>query len=236
MWTDKEGIVTIKEGIVTMRNDALKAPRLSPVELHDLEDAQHIGLGSGEHREGERHSGASLDWLDLTGISFTECELSALSVHEAQLRGARFSQCRISDLYAPVFACSRSSWRDVVLRNTRWGSAELYGSEWESVHLQGGKLGFLNLRGATRTDVIISDCIIDDLDLSGTKATRLGLKNCRIGTVDLGEAMLKDVDLRGSEFATVNGLQGARGVTIDSYQLALFAPLLAAGLGIRVQD
>ena len=49
--------------------------------------------------------------------------------------------------------------------NPRLGSAELYESGWQSVRIDGGKLDFLNLRGSKLTDVLISDCIINELDL-----------------------------------------------------------------------
>jgi hypothetical protein len=49
-------------------------------------------------------------------------------------------------------------------------------------------------------------------------------------------ATLTNVDLRGAEFSTVNGIAGLRGATIDGLQLSLFAPLLADELGIDVDD
>ena len=36
------------------------------------------------------------------------------------------------------------------------------------------------------------------------------------------------------ELVFVNGLEGLRGVTIDEYQLSLFAPLFATHLGVVV--
>ena len=62
----------------------------------------------------------------------------------------------------------------------------------------------------------------------------MSLVNCRIGTLDITSATLKNVDLRSSEFRTINGLQSLAGVIIDDYQLSLLAPLLAAHLGLTV--
>jgi uncharacterized protein YjbI with pentapeptide repeats len=122
----------------------------------------------------------------------------------------------------------------VQISNPRLGSAELYESGWESVRIDGGKLDFLNLRGAKLTDVLISDCIINELDLGSGAATRVTLKNCTIGTLDLTGARLKDFDLRGSDFRSISGLGSLAGVVIDDYQLSLLAPLLAAHLGVVV--
>jgi len=42
------------------------------------------------------------------------------------------------------------------------------------------------------------------------------------------------VYLRSTTLSTVNELEGLRGVTIDDYQLSLFAPVFASHLGVVV--
>jgi uncharacterized protein YjbI with pentapeptide repeats len=122
----------------------------------------------------------------------------------------------------------------VLIENPRWGSAELFEADAESLQIRGGKIDFLNLRNSRLIDVLIEDCTITDPDLGGCRGTRIALRNCRVGTLDVTRARLADVDLRSTPFSAVNGLDGLRGVTIDDDQLSLFAPLLAAHLGIRV--
>lgn len=209
-------------------------PRLSPVLLEDLADHPAPDFKRGERYDGVRYSRAAADGLELSGTDFAECEFRGVSFNETQLRGATFRDCILAELYAPVFAAARSSWRDVQITNPRLGSAELYESGWQSVRVDGGKLDFLNLRGAKLMDVLISDCIITELDLGSATATRVTLKNCTIGTLDLTGARLKDFDLRGTDFRTINGLGSLAGVVIDDYQLSLLAPLLAAHLGVVI--
>ncbi|WP_104197599.1 hypothetical protein [Cryobacterium sp. M15] len=93
----------------------------------------------------------------------------------------------------------------------------------------------MNLSNATLTDVLLSNCIIEELDLGSATVQRLELQNCRIGTLEIGGAQLKDVDLHSSDSSAVHGLEGLRGATIDDAQLSLLAPLLAAYLGLRVE-
>jgi uncharacterized protein YjbI with pentapeptide repeats len=100
------------------------------------------------------------------------------------------------------------------------------------VQIDGSKLDFVNLRNATMTDVLISNCIIDELDISSAVVQRLELRDCRIGTLDVAGARLTDVDLRSSDFSAIHSLEGLKGATIDDAQLSLLAPLLAAHLGI----
>jgi uncharacterized protein YjbI with pentapeptide repeats len=210
------------------------APRLSPVVLEDLAERPAPDFERGGKYDGGRYSRAAADGLELSGADFAECEFAGVSFNDTQLRGAGFRDCILGELYAPVFRAARTTWRDVEFRNPRLGSAELYESGWQSVRIDGGKLDFLNLRGAKLTDVLISDCIINELDLGSAAGTRVALKNCTIGTLDLNGAKLKDFDVRGTDFRTISGLGSMAGIVVDDYQLGLLAPLLAAHLGVTV--
>lgn len=209
-------------------------PRLSPVELQDLEDLPEAAFRRDTRNENARFSRAAGDGLDLGGAVFAECLFDGISFNETQLRGASFRDCILAELYAPVFRGARSTWREVEFRNPRLGSAELYESGLQSVRIDGGKVDFLNLRGAKLADVLISGCIINELDLGAAGATRVRLENCTVGSLDLTGAKLKDFDLRGTEFRKISGLGSLSGLVVDEYQLGLLAPLIAAHLGVKV--
>jgi uncharacterized protein YjbI with pentapeptide repeats len=220
--------------VTTPERSPTKAPRLD-FTAPRVDDADPTVLAARSERVGERFADTDLGGYDLTGSTFDECEFASMSLSETQLRGSRFIASLLTAPFAPVLLAARTVWRDTRIEMPRWGSAQLFESTFTSVHIRGGKIDFLNLRGASLTDVLIEDCTITDLDLGVVTATRIALKNCRIGTLDLTRAMSMDVDLRSSEFAAVNGLEGLAGATIDDYQLSLFAPLLAAQLGIIVE-
>lgn len=209
-------------------------PRLTAVRLDGLRDDDAPDFRRGERYDGVRYSRADADGLELSGIIFAECEFAGVSFNEAQLRGASFRDCIVDEAYAPVLRAARSTLHDVEFSNPRWGSAELYEGGWQSVKIDGGKLDYLNLRGSRLADVMITDCIINELDLGSATAARVALKNCTIGTLDLSGAKLKDFDLRGTDFRTISGLGSLAGVVIDDYQLGLIAPLLAAHMGLVV--
>ncbi|ALE93218.1 hypothetical protein AOC05_14265 [Arthrobacter alpinus] len=211
-----------------------RAPRLTPLRLHDLVENEDAFFGPGDTYDGQSFERPAFDGADLTSTDFLDCTLQGPTFNDAQLRGTRFRGTSIIDSFAPVLKAARTSWRDVEITTPRWGSAELYDSTWQSVRIDGGKLDFLNLRAAKITDLQISDCIIGEMDLGGATVTRLALKNCRIGTLDIQAATLKDVDLRGTDFRTLNGIGSMAGVVIDDDQLTLLAPILAAHLGITV--
>lgn len=210
------------------------APRLSPLALADLIDREPEFMRGGKY-DGGRYSRAVADGLELGGADFAECEFQGISFNDTQLRGAGFRDCILGELHAPVFRAARTTWRDVEFRNPRLGSAELYESAWQSVRLDGGKLDFLNLRGARLTDVLITDCIINELDLGSAAGTRVVLKDCTIDALDLSGARFKDFDIRGSQFRSISGLGSMAGVVIDDHQLGLLAPLFAAHLCVTVR-
>ena len=191
-------------------------------------------LTRNDDRDRELYRDADLTGYDLTGSAFTECDFFAVTVNDTQLRGSRFVECRFSDSFAPSLLAARTHWREVLIENPRWGSAELFDADLASVHLRGGKIDYLNLRNSTITDLLIEDCTITDLDLGGCRGTRIALRDCRIETLDVSRAALVDVDLRSTTPSTILGLGGMRGVTIDDYQLSLFAPLFASELGLIV--
>src|SRR6185312_8979979 len=145
-----------------------RAPRLTPLDLHDLVDNEDSFHGPGDSYDGERFDRTAFDDANLTSTDFLECALN--------------------DSFAPIMKGARTSWRDTEISSPRWGSAELYDSSWQSVRIDGGKIDFLNLRASKIIDLQISDAIIGELDLGGATVTRLALKNCRIGTLDFQQA------------------------------------------------
>lgn len=165
----------------------------------------------------------------------TECAFDRVSIEESQLRGIRVSESTMTSLNAPVLAAPRSTWREVTITGSRIGSAELFEADLSGVRISGSKLGYLNLRGATLTNVIVENCQIDELDLGGAVLKLVAFVDCQFGTLDTTRTRLTDVDLRGTQFSSLIGIEGLRGATIDEQQLAELAPHLAAAAGIRIE-
>ena len=211
-----------------------KPPRITLVPLPALDAIDGRLLVGGDERDREHYRDSDLTGYDLAGTSFMECDFSSVILDDAQLRGSRFAESRITDSFAPSLLAARTLWREVLIDNPRWGSAEFYEADLASVHLRGGKIDYLNLRASKISDLLIEDCTITDLDLGGCRGTRIALRNCRLETLDVTRATLADIDIRSTTLRSVNGLEGLRGVTIDEYQLSLFAPLFATHLGVVV--
>ncbi|PWB97682.1 pentapeptide repeat-containing protein [Salinibacterium hongtaonis] len=212
------------------------APRLTALRLAHITDGDPEALESHDNYEGERFASADLSERDLAGITFSECELVDLTAHSTELRGASILDTRIERLNAPVLSAARSRFRDVEITASRIGSAELFESDVRSVHFSHCKLGFVNLRGARLEDVLFTNCTIDELDLGGASVKRVAFVDTQLTGIDVTRATLADVDLRSLELRSITGLEGLRGATINSYQLAELASVLAANLGILVEE
>ncbi|GAA4677800.1 pentapeptide repeat-containing protein [Frondihabitans cladoniiphilus] len=212
----------------------MEAPRLGTVDLQDLSEGDAEALASRESHDALTFADADLSDYDLEGSGFSECLLTGLTLTETKLRGSRFVETVLVDPFASALRAQRTTWRDVRIERPRWGSAELFDSELDSVRVEGGKIDYLNLRSSELTDVVFEGAVIGELDLGGVTARRVAFVDCRIGTIDVTRASLDSVDLRGTGFESVTGLSGLRGAVVDTEQLWLLAPLLAAEIGIVV--
>ncbi|MEI6620417.1 MAG: pentapeptide repeat-containing protein [Actinomycetes bacterium] len=217
------------------RRPSPTTPQLDFTPPHTIAATDPESLDRGDSRDGECFADLDLSERDLSHTTFDGCEFNSVTLSSAELRGTRLRHTLMADSFALQLSAHRSTWRDVLVRNPRWGLAEVYEAELIGVHILQGKINYLNLRNSKLTDVLIEDCGIDELDLSGSRARRLWLKNCRIGTLTLAGTDCINVDLRTSQYTTINGFDGLRGTTIDDIQLTLLAPLLAAHLGITVE-
>ncbi|WP_028644243.1 pentapeptide repeat-containing protein [Nocardioides sp. URHA0020] len=213
-----------------------KAPVVARLRLGDLSDGDPVAdLVRSADLESVRYTDVLVERLELGGARLDGVRLTRVTADEADLKGARLTEVDLDQVSVPVVRAARGQWRDVQVSG-RLGSVEAYESQWRSVHFVGCKLSYLNLRGAELLDVLFTDCVIEELDLVGAAATRVALVDTRVASLDVQGARLGDVDLRRATFDAVDGLVGLRGATLSSDQLTRLAPLLAAELGLRIED
>lgn len=113
------------------------------------------------------------------------------------------------------------------MRTSRLGAAELFECEWSSVVLRACKVTYLNLRAAKLADVLLEDCMIDELDLYGATCERVAIVGGQIGELTLRDAHLADVDLRAARIDCVASAASLKGATISVEQILDLGPQLA---------
>lgn len=94
-------------------------PRVDFTATRATRQVDATGLGARDERDGEHYSDADLTDYDLTAASFVECEFTAVTLTNAQLRGVRFIETLITASFAPALLAARTTWRDVLVENPR---------------------------------------------------------------------------------------------------------------------
>jgi uncharacterized protein YjbI with pentapeptide repeats len=200
-------------------------PRISDPRLDGMADGDPSDLDAHATFERLRFADADLSDADLVDIGFEECALERIRLHEADLTAASLVDVLASRLDAPVLKAPRIRMRDVRLEGSRVGSAELYDASLS-----------VNLRGSKITDLLITDCAIEELDLRGTSGMRVAFARTTIGTLDLADSSLTHLDLRGAEILDLDTPDGLRGAVLDSTQLMALGPVFARHFRVRVED
>ncbi|MFD4960109.1 pentapeptide repeat-containing protein [Microbacterium sp. NPDC058389] len=186
--------------------------------------------------EGVAYTGvARADWTLAVGDTVEACRFDGLELDSWTLRGAHLLESVVAGANVPAVSGARGGWRDVEVRDSRFGSVEVYDASWRGIRFTRCKLGYVNLRAAELLDVAFVDCTIDEIDLMDASARRVAFDGSRVATLNTAGSRLTDVDLRGADLGQVVGLEGLRGATISAEQLQLMAPALAALAGITVE-
>jgi uncharacterized protein YjbI with pentapeptide repeats len=213
--TDREPPSTLAlEGLVSTGADALEPGA-------DLEGADFADVDLG----GRDATGASLD-----GCRLVRCELDGLQLTRARIRHTLLDDVRASDL-----RLGDATLDEVLVTGSRIGAISASGAEWREVRLRATRSNLVDLRGTTLANVVLEECVIDDLDLSGSDVRGMRLPGTTIATLTVEEARLQELDLTGARIAAVRGVGSLRGTAVTTGQLLDLAPLLAAHLGIDVR-
>ncbi|MFJ5834707.1 pentapeptide repeat-containing protein [Streptomyces sp. NPDC093089] len=196
----------------------------------------------GDLRPDGDYDGLELAGLDLTdqsgeGARFLDCALRDCGLDRARLSGARFLDSLLTGVRGVGTDLSGAQLRDVEVVDARLGGAQLHGAVFERVVVRGGKSDYLNLRSAKLRDVVFEGCVLSEPDFGDAVLERVEFVDCVLTGVDFTRARLKDVDLRGvPRLDIARGIESLSGAVITTTQLLDLAPVLAARLGVRVED
>ncbi|MFJ3672004.1 pentapeptide repeat-containing protein [Streptomyces sp. NPDC090106] len=218
-----------ERGVRGARRPELRLPPLEPYEGGELEpDGDYDGL---DFRE------LDLVGQDGSGARFMDCALTGCALDETRLRNVRVLDSRLSGARGVGTNLSEATLRDVEVLDARLGGTQLHGAVLERVVVRGGKIDYLNLRGARLRDVVFENVVLVEPDFGGATLERVEFPGCVLKGADLTHATLTDVDLRGAaEVGIARGADRLSGAVISPVQLMDLAPVLAAEMGLRVED
>ncbi|MFF5857782.1 pentapeptide repeat-containing protein [Streptomyces sp. NPDC012751] len=216
---------------------AVRGARRPEVRLPPLEPWTDGGLEPDGDYDGLEFRELDLAGQDGTGARFMDCALTGCAVDGTALGRTRVLDSVLTGLRGVGTELAESTFRDVELVDARLGGTRMHGAVLERVVVRGGKIDYLNLREARLKDVVFDSCVLVEPDFAGARLERVEFTGCALRGADFGNATLKDVDLRGAAPLEISrGLDRLSGAVIGTGQLLDLAPVLAAELGIRVED
>ena len=198
--------------------------------------AHEGGLAPADQYEGVHFDGLAFDAENAGGSGFLECAFTQVSVQDGKLRRARFSDVWLRDVRLIATSLAETGWADVTFDSCVAAGVEAFAARLRRVTLRGCKLDSVNFRDAQLTDVTFEDCVLKDVDFGGAALTRTAFPGCRLSGTDFSRVRLDKVDLRGAELGLIIDPPALRGAIVTTAQLLDMAPLLAASLGIAVDD
>ncbi|MEU6476260.1 pentapeptide repeat-containing protein [Streptomyces sp. NPDC047017] len=219
------------------RAAGVKAARRPELRLPALEAYDGGGLEPDGDYDGLEFAHSDLAGQDGAGARFMDCALRGCALDETSLRRARLLDSVLTGVRGVGTELAEATLRDVELVDARLGGTRLHGAVLERVWVRGGKIDYLNLRDAKLRDVVFEGCVLVEPDFAGARLERVEFVDCVLKGVDLGGAALTDVDLRGAASLEIaRGVDRLAGAVISTGQLLDLAPVLAAELGLRVED
>ncbi|MEW2292160.1 pentapeptide repeat-containing protein [Streptomyces sp. NPDC006743] len=215
----------------------VKAARRPEVRLPALEAYEGAGLAPDGDYDGLEFRETDFAGQDGAGARFMDCALRGCVLDDASLRRARLFDTVLTGVRGVGTDLAEATLRDVELTDARLGGVQSHGAVLERVRIRGGKIDYLNLRKARLRDVVFEGCVLVEPDFGGARLERVEFVDCVLQGVDFGGAALTDVDLRGAaRLEIARGVDRLAGAVISTGQLLDLAPVLAAELGVRVED
>jgi uncharacterized protein YjbI with pentapeptide repeats len=179
---------------------------------------------------------ADFDDPQLPNARFLEC-----AFHKIALSGGRLSRSSLRDVWLKDVrltgtSLAESTWQDVTVIGSSLAGVQVFGAELRRVTFSGCKLDSVNFRASRLTSVAFDRCVLRDVDFAGATLTGCAFPGAELTRVDLSKASLVGTDLRGASLGLVIDRNSLNGAIISSAQLAIVAPVLAQTLGIVVDD
>lgn len=160
--------------------------------------------------------GADADVVDLTGATILDVEMTGVRIASLRMREAGI--------------------RRLSIRGGRIGTLDLSGARIDELELRDLRVDYLTLGAARVTDAEVSGCTIRTLDMPQAELTRVRFTGSSSDEVDPQGLRAADVDLRGLDALSYLDANSLRGTTLTGFQVQQLTAVIAAGLGIRIED
>lgn len=210
------------------------APQL-PAKLSTLDNLDQ------EIQKDETLSEIRVEYADIHGVhinslSFSEVKMSSVIFAQATLERTSFVDGIFSKCDFTACQLPEASWQRVAIHNGRASGVQLQNSTLKNVLFEDCKMNLANFRFTKLKDAHFKNCDLSEADFYSAQLENVSFENCLLEKTEFSASKLKKVDLRTSNITNVLGIHNLSGAIIDSIQLTLLAPRLAAEYKIIIKD
>ncbi|HEY6538596.1 MAG TPA: pentapeptide repeat-containing protein [Candidatus Dormibacteraeota bacterium] len=207
----------------------LLRPRL-PAELADISpetfrgELRHVSVRGGVVPK-------SAGPLLVDGARLARTDLSESRFDKPSLADVVFTDCNLAN----------ARWSEAALTRVEFQGCQMTGFDVNSgalldVQFSGCKLFLSSFRLLGQAKVHFTDCEMDGTDFHGVDLRRARFTRCLLAGSLFHGARAEGLDLRGSELAGLQGVDGLRGAGVDRFQLLDLTEALAAHAGLVTLD
>ncbi len=179
---------------------------------------------------------AEFDRPQLPNAHFLECAFRQVSITDGRLPRASLRDVWLRDVRLTGTTFAEGTWLDVTVIGSSLAGVQVFGSELGRVVFSGCKLDSVNFRASRLSSVTFHNCVLRDVDFAGATLTQCSFPGSALTRVDMSKVTMDRTDLREAELGLIIDADSLRGAIISSGQLATVAPVLAATLGIVIDD
>jgi uncharacterized protein YjbI with pentapeptide repeats len=179
---------------------------------------------------------AEFDKPRMPNAHFLECAFRQVSITDGRLSRASVRDTWMRDVRLTGTTFAEGAWLDVTVIGSSVAGVQIFGCELRRVVFSGCKLDSVNFRAAKLTGVTFHNCVLRDVDFAGATLTQCSFAGSALTRVDFSKVAMDRTDLREAELGLIIDADSLRGAIISSGQLAIVAPVLAATLGIVIDD
>jgi uncharacterized protein YjbI with pentapeptide repeats len=179
---------------------------------------------------------AEFDRPQMPNVHFLECAFRQVSITDGRLPRASLRDVWLRDVRLTGTTFAEGTWLDVTVIGSSLAGVQVFGAELGRVVFSGCKLDSVNFRASKLTGVTFHNCVLRDVDFAGATLTQCSFPGSALTRVDLTKVTMDRTDLRDAELGLIIDASSLRGAIISSGQLAIVAPVLAATLGIVIED
>jgi uncharacterized protein YjbI with pentapeptide repeats len=179
---------------------------------------------------------AEFDSPHMPNAHFLECAFRQVSIADGRLQRASLRDVWLRDVRLTGTSFAESAWLEVTVIGSSLAGVQVFGAQLRRVVFSGCKLDSVNFRASQLTGVTFHNCVLRDVDFGGATLTQCSFPGSELTRVDLSKVTMDRTDLRDAELGLIIDANSLRGAIISSGQLATVAPVLAATLGIVIDD